>query len=481
MEHCAVSANDKAFFAEDDSGTIQNAVDHARAAGCGRVVIPRRCARTGEDKWIIRRTVRLPSDIHVVLDNCFLQMADGAVGGFFCTENFTENGERLGERLKNVTIEGIGHAVLDGGKPTGLSEANEYERGVPVALNTPILMVNVEGFSVKNLSITNQRYWGMRFEFCAGGIIRDIFFDVYKDRRNQDGVNLRNGCHDVLIENIRGMTGDDMIALSAIDTEAGFSGLESYPFIVPDQSWDIHDITIRDISGAAIHHPLVSMRNHNGAKIYNITVENIKDTPQLHPVMREADFGGERYALLCIGNNSYYRTPSEMGDTYNVTVRNVFCTLSYRVVYAQSTLKNCLFSDIFASGKCRHIVSVMPDGWSAAHSGVSMENVTFENVVFSADPDAPPSALTAEPDPHATVVDFQIMRDTDRVDNLYFNNVTLENADCFAEIAENAFGRVHIDCGRIVCKNSDLTFRAVRTKGTTQKCWGDEGLTPDRY
>ena len=76
---------------ENDSASIQAAVDLAKSEGINKVVIPKLNARTGEEKWIISETVKLPSDITVVLSDCFMQMADDVVGGFFKSENlFTE-------------------------------------------------------------------------------------------------------------------------------------------------------------------------------------------------------------------------------------------------------------------------------------------------------------------------------------------------------------------------------------------------------
>ena len=142
-----VSANET--VGKTDSESIQAAVDLAAKKGINKVVIPRINARTGTAEWVIDKTVRLPSEMCVVLDNCYMVMADDVVGGFFCSDNlFTERGTKLEERMFGITIRGEGNAVLDGGKPTSLNEATQAELGVPVRLNTPIFFINVEGFKV---------------------------------------------------------------------------------------------------------------------------------------------------------------------------------------------------------------------------------------------------------------------------------------------------------------------------------------------
>jgi len=419
-----------------DSESIQNAVDLAAEKGINKVVIPRINARTGDAEWVIDKTVRLPSEMCVILDNCYMVMADDVVGGFFCSDNlFTERGTRLEERMSGITIRGEGAAVLDGGNPTELNEATQKRLGVPVRLNTPIFFINVDGFKVENISIINQRYWGMRFEFCARGIIRDIFFSVCQDRRNQDGINLRNGCHDILIENIHGQTGDDTIALSAIDTDKPVGFNIDYPVIVKGHDWDIHDVVIRNISSAAIRHPLVALRNHNGAKIYNITIENLNDTAELRPAM-SSDF--ERYALVCIGNNSYAAIrPSEMGETYNITIRNIHARYSARAVYTQATLRDSLISGVYASGDCKSIIATTPDGWANAKAGVKMENVTIENVYFRPDNKE-----------ESQLIDFSVMRDGDYVKNLYLNNINMSGVGKLA-LLDDKYKSVHIKRGLV--------------------------------
>jgi len=420
-----------------DSESIQNAVMLAAETGVMHVTIPRINERTGKAEWVITEGIRLPSGMCVTLDNCYMTLADDVMSNFFVSANaYTPDAFDLEKRMHNITIRGVGSAELNGGTPNILSELTHLKNGLPpVTRNCPIFMINVEGFHVENLSITDHRYWGMRFEFCSRGIVRDIFVCGTNDRRNQDGVNLRNGCHDILIENIYGQSGDDMIALSAIDSKKEHEG----NMIVEGLPWDIHDVVIRNISGAAITHPLVALRNHNGAKIYNITIENVSDTPFIKPPAKHGEI--ERYGIIRIGNNSYYSiSPSEMGDTYNIKIHGVRIKHSARGIVTQATLKNCSFTDISAEGPCRSIIAVTPDGWAAARSGVKMENVTIDGVFF--DP---------ENRDESTVLDFSIMRDDDYLHGVKLNNAVLNNVGSIVDIAAN-------------CSDADITTDNVSLK-----------------
>ena len=127
MNNLFITPND--FNLSTDSENIQAAVNEAKKLGINKVVIPGINKTSGKALWIIDKTIRLPSDIEIVLDNCFMQMADGVVGGFFCSETlFTDKGTSLKYRMKNIHIRGLVNATLDGGKPTGLSEKTQKER-----------------------------------------------------------------------------------------------------------------------------------------------------------------------------------------------------------------------------------------------------------------------------------------------------------------------------------------------------------------
>ena len=452
-----VSPNDT--IGKTDSESIQNAVNLAHESGLNCVVIPRKNARTNGLVWEISETILLPSNITVLLEDCHMVMADDVMCNFFRNENaYTEKATVQPGRQHNITIRGIGSAVLDGGKTNGLDETTSLKNGYPhVSLNTPIFFINVTQFAVENISITNHRYWGMRFEFCSKGKINNIYFDCVCDRRNQDGINLRNGCYDIVIENINGQTGDDMIALSAIDTDkmAQKEETKKYNFIVAGEPWDIHDVVIRNVSGAAIHHPLVALRNSNGAKMYNITIENVTDTKQTR--LARVDHL-DRYALIRIGNNSYHAIrPSEMGETYGITVRNVHANFSSRVLAVQATLKNCHFSNLHASASCNSIIACTPK-WANGTEGVKMENVVIDGVFFKPDDTAvevPGEWVYPEDLVTSKVVDLSIMREEDYVKNLYIQNVFLENVQAFAEVDKNRKDAVDIKMSNVVADKEE--------------------------
>lgn len=73
------------------------------------------------------------------------------------------------------------------------------------------------------------------------------------------------------------------------------------------------------------------------------------------------------------------------------------------------------------------------------------------------------------------------MRDCDYVKNFYFNNVTLKNIDCFAEIAESAKDRIEITLGNIVADSPEaLEFHISNMHDAKKWYWGDPDLPQDQ-
>ncbi|MBO7376866.1 MAG: hypothetical protein J6V01_07150, partial [Clostridia bacterium] len=204
----------------------------------------------------IDREIRLPSDFTLVLSDCHLRMADGCYSNMFVNENFdSPEGRTAAGRNRNVVIEGVGSAVLDGGEYNGLSERNESRDGLPpIWKNNLLLFANVDGFRITGVSCRNMRWWALNFIYCSNGYIGNVDFcandtaiapdgseyhGLLRSRyeevlvKNADGIDLRQGCHDIVIENITGFTEDDSVALTALD------GSLERTFLVAGESPDI--------------------------------------------------------------------------------------------------------------------------------------------------------------------------------------------------------------------------------------------------
>ena len=368
-----ITPNDPDVIRDTDSASIQAAVDAAEACGCGKVVIPRMNVRTGEAVWIIGETILLPSDMTVELDNCRLRFADGVFCNMFRNRNMytparlTPEGEQ-----HDIRILGRGNAVLDGGVHNGLTERTSNRDGYPhIYHNSFILLHNVRAFELSGFRMEEPRWWCVNLMYCSYGRVRDLDVQARDNVPNQDGIDLRAGCHDILIQNITGQGGDDLIALT------GFQGTETR-HAVEGKSIDIHSVVVRDIRGSSVTKAIVALRNQDGVKLYNILIDGIVDSS-------EANAAYAPYAALRIGQNAYVHSrPSVLGETYNITVRNIHSSRNTAVLLC-STLLDSDFSNIKICGSGVSAVST--------NGGANLKNIRIDGVYYTVDK----ARMTANP------------------------------------------------------------------------------------
>ena len=337
-----ILASDPRFIGKTDSETLQNAVNFTAQSGEGVLVIPRKNPKTGANIWVIDRTVLLPSDICILLEGAHLRLADGVIENIFRNENvWTPQGNTIEGEQHNIRIIGMGNTVLDGGNPNGMCEQllRDNPGKYPSMLrNVPIFLHNVTDFEVRGIRFIDARYWAVTAMYCRWGRLSELDFRMYGTLENQDGIDLRIGCEYITIENITGITGDDTIALTALPPRIKPA---SNSLIVEGRSVDIHDVTIRNVISASHGNHLLRFLNENGAKIYNVTVTDLKDTG-------EAISG----TAVLIGTTDPYlmKYPHAMGDFYNVTIRNV-TTCAQRALDVCEPCENLLIENVVADGK----------------------------------------------------------------------------------------------------------------------------------
>lgn len=307
---------------------------------------------------VIDTAVMIPSDFTLVLDGCHLLQASGSYSNVFTNENcYTSLGRTTEGTDKNINIIGRGEAIIDGGEYNGLSERTQLKGGLPpIWKNNQILLANVDGFRIEGIKCQNQRWWAINLLYCKNGYLGGIDFcsddtavdecgneyhtlsqNRYEDIRvkNSDGIDLRVGCHDIVIENVTGFTEDDTIAVTGLPLK-----LEEN-FKVEGLSTDIHGITIRNIRAAAFC-TIVRLLNQGGIKLYDVTVDGVYDTSDTTTKMEEG-----LYAVR-IGDTHLYGTRHATEDeTYNITVKNVYGGGDY-VLCLAGAMKNLVLFGIEA-------------------------------------------------------------------------------------------------------------------------------------
>ena len=382
-------------YLSSDAEMLQAAINAAASRG-EEVCVPAINGRTGQPLWNIDKTVFLPDNTHLVLMDAHLRQTDDMLCRMFQNQNaLTPLGRTIAGRQRNISIRGVGQAILDGGKYPGVVEKTFGMEGIPEAPENMLMFFhNVEHVRLENLTIRDQRYWSTCFLYCSDVTIRDMNFESHCNVPNQDGIDVRAGCHNILIENLRGCTGDDVVAMTSIDVavlaDAKVEGL----------SPDIHDVTLRNLNVFAANGcALVRILNHDGAKIYNILLDGITEAspwsendavtapnPDLYGHLDEnhrfimdrpqilGEYGYRADAAIRIGENFWYGDhPAEPGDTWGITIRNVS-------THAQSaiTVCNTLYDSHFEN------IRLFGNGFRAVlFNNGDVRNITFRDIAWT--------------------------------------------------------------------------------------------------
>ena len=318
-----LTPNAEGIMGQTDSQSIQNAVDMAAAQGTNLVVIPRWNVRAQKAVWELEKAIKVPSNMTIIFLQAYLRHAD------FCYENMFTNsrayeheGRCIAHEEHDLTFSGIGDVVLDGGTPNGLLEKTCNLYGLPdKRYNATVLFNNVRNLIIENMQFRQSRWYGTYFIHCDTCRISNLDFDEWEDCCNRDGVDIRSGCHNFLVENITGTTGDDTVALNNLGND-GNDGR-----YVEGKDPDTLHMVIRNVKSDAGRWFTVRLLCQDRHLEQNFTLDTIMDVSKAEN-QKSVD------AIVMVGSHEYhYKIPAELGDLAHLTIRDVYCRSRQAVAF----------------------------------------------------------------------------------------------------------------------------------------------------
>ena len=419
-----VYAND--FLRSSDSETL-NAAILARGDD-GIVVIEPRVAKNEPERrhWLLDEAILLPSNTTVILRNAKLKLSDKCRDNFFRSAN-CGLGIEENELLSNIHIKGEGSAVLEGADhprasgdgskmikmpcPFEVEDICKYADWVPDERKTPdqitfadrhdysygtdagkegesqygdwrgigILFAMVKNFSISCLTIRESHGWGISLEACFDGYIEKIHFDARMSKmidgmlhnmENQDGVDLRNGCHDITVSDITGETGDDVVALTAIAArERKFvPGGSLRSTHVMHNDWtrrapDIYNIIIRNIRAYSSLCFLVRLLPCE-SQIRNVIIDGVVDT---------SPDGSFFWGGILLGEWDRHYGKNLPGSLKNITVSNVVVRNAGEAITVLGYLEDSAITNVVAGNHKQSPILVRRKG--------GLKNVSVSGVI----------------------------------------------------------------------------------------------------
>ena len=323
--------------------------------------------------------IELPHDFTLLLDNCYLEQAKGSYENLIMNEHagdpeWVRDPEHC---VKNIKVIGEGHVILSGGEHNHLLEKTVRHYHLPDSMYVQCILqfMNVDGLEVRNLHLKDQRWWAIVHECVCNAVYKNIYFEAIPHVPNLDGFDLRIGCHDFLLENFTGRTGDDVVAFTALN------GKNEMARKVAGHSGDIHDVKVRNIKAASHNCNLIRLLNHDGNREYNIDIDTVMDSSDRNSFQPRLGIG--------IGSPFYFHDqPGKPGDTAKITVKNVY-TRATSAVRLAHVCADAEFSNIHSFGQCRNFFDTVSDG-------MVLENVTLSHLYFGTEQPKYPHGETVE-------------------------------------------------------------------------------------
>lgn len=330
-----------------DSDMIARRIAAALADGTRRVTLARNAA-SPDGVWRLTRAIVVPDDFTLIFDGCRVELADGT------QDNLVRNaGAAEGACTPNRGIRILGRdgAVLSGGTrnhylPKRSGDPNGWR-------SVGILLCDVSDYEVGGFRMEETQCWAISQERCSRGHVHDIEFGSTDRMFNQDGVDVRKGCHDLLVENISGTTGDDAVALTAYHDPAGAPmryGMQIGGNADLGARDDVYNVTIRNVRAkSAGGHGVIRLLVCDGIRMHHVTVSNVVDTATGNDPRPQA--------TIRLGDVNFHRTRRcAMGEMHHITVRDV--TASGRVaVWLKGPMCDSSVTGIVpAPGGCRYDV-----------------------------------------------------------------------------------------------------------------------------
>ena len=231
---------------------------------------------------------------------------------------------------------------------------------------------------MKNIEVVNSHSWAISLEYCTNGVISNLGFysDGYLEVNgklertlNKDGLDLRRGSRNIVIENIYGATGDDLVALTSIPTTIRPAGqFGEHEFLGSSENIEdehTYNVSIKNVKGhSAGHCNIVRFLNACGVKLYDISLDGVEDTS---PAINHCG------ATVRVGDTvAAWGGVAPIGDTHDITVKNV-TSYSKAAIFIGGSLTDSTFSNV---------KNLNPEGHDVFYRAGEeyTKNVTFENV-----------------------------------------------------------------------------------------------------
>ncbi|HBN83699.1 MAG TPA: hypothetical protein DDZ89_07620 [Clostridiales bacterium] len=329
--------------------------------------------------WNIDQAILLQDNTTVIVDGVMIKQNNLMFDNIFRGDNFeidpqNPNGFPLKIRpITNIRIMGKNGAKLEG--PDILPKMMHPTMGNEQEMvgdywgwrNFQVCLSRCTNFELAGFTYTKPRSWANSFDRCSYGYIHDL--DITSTVKNGDGVNIRLGCNNIVIDHIKGHTSDDLVAINSMTVGISYPS-SRYVYPLDPSSYligegedinerDIYNIIVSNVlSSTSLYSHGVALLSRNGHKIYNIHIHDIIDGNPVSSSNR----------LAVIGSYKGYSSGYVPGDMHNIRINHVV---------SNSAKKAIVFNDPVKDVWINHVIQNRVDG--VVLDAVDSEGITVTN------------------------------------------------------------------------------------------------------
>lgn len=335
--------------------------------------------------------IRIPSGRTLTLQTADINLVPGS------NCNVIQNYDQNSTGNSNITLQGIGRAVINGGNSTTQTSASAYN-------SIGVTFTNVNGLTVRNVKIGPCRGPVMVLQGVTNGSISGIEIAQDRSGSNQDGIDIGAACDGINIRDITGVTGDDAFSIFSQKT-AGFA----HPmYKAASGVAGTRNVTISNVSIDVGINP-VRLQAGDGLTLSGVHVSNFRNT---NPAT-------SNYAVLMFGSVAYVTTPPVMADMSDITL-NGYHGPGNVIIGAGSNFSYVDVSNVTLTGPWKTFLGTEQSGTNYA---ATTEHVSFDNITATDATGTPTMINTPSGQSHSalTVTNVKLRR----IGNLLNNSGTI--------------------------------------------------------
>ncbi|MDR3267255.1 MAG: glycoside hydrolase family 55 protein [Tannerella sp.] len=188
----------------DDTRAIQAILDSGQETVY--LPVPKKC-------YLISKALRIHSNQTLRLDpNTVIKLADNSNDYLLINDN-REKGD------KNIRIIGGIWDCNNARQTCGYRENIRNSSPFTTYMGCGMFLMNIENLWIEGLTIKDPETFGVHLAKVRMFTVKDIVFDYNMELINEDGIHIKGPSSHGFIQNLKGNTNDDMVALNADDQD----------------------------------------------------------------------------------------------------------------------------------------------------------------------------------------------------------------------------------------------------------------------